>query len=132
MADDDIDGRLVRQRQDMLHAEPRAGFAALSEKLLDGLLVACADILRIRDDPLAGLQIHERRRVAERKINFTPVQNLIDDHVMLLAAEMRQRRTDFFNVVEQIGKNHDQSAAAALLRKAVQRYGQIRLIRRLV
>ena len=101
-------------------------------KPFHGLLVACADILRIRDDPFACLQIHERRRVAEREVDLLPVQNLIDDHVMLLAAEMRQRGADFLDVVEQIGENDDEAAAAALLREAVQRHGQIRLIRRLV
>ena len=119
MADNDINGRLIRQRQHMLHAQPCAGFAALSEKLLHSLLVTCADVFRIRDDALPCFQIHERRRVAERKIDFLPIQNLIDDDIMLLAAEMRQRGTDFFNVVEQIGKNDHETAAAALFREAM-------------
>jgi hypothetical protein len=67
---------------------------------------------RRRDNPpRAGFQVHKDPRFSERKFDFISIQDLEDQNLMALKAELLKPQQHFFGGLQQVGKKQNYAPA---------------------
>src|SRR5262245_9769317 len=102
--------RVGAQRQvvDVLH---QAVALQLAHEVLHLLEVAVAQRARVGEQFRHLLQAAEKRGLLEGEVQFGGVQDLHDDHLVALVAQMLQAGEDVVEFVEAVGEQHDDAAA---------------------
>ena len=99
----------------------RAFLTALVDGLLQLRFIGNARERGIEFEFLAGFHIDKLRDALKGKLQFRRVEDLQEDDVMHLFAEMRDGPEDGFGVVKQIGHDDDQPSPERPLRQGVKR-----------
>ena len=94
----------------VIDVEHGALFAALVDGLLQLLLVGVARAHGVEFEFLAGLEVDEFGDAVDRKLQLHRVENLEQDDVVHLFAEVRERVENRVRVVEAIAEQHDEAA----------------------
>ena len=128
MAEDQVKNRLITQGQNMFHIEIRTDSPAVSEKILQGDLISGADFFRVGNDFFATFEVFKGSDIAEREVEFFPVEDLIDDDIMSFAPEMRQHGAKIFRVFEEVAEQDDQCSFAEFFGELVQGVAEAALV----
>ena len=125
VSDYEINGLLITESHDMFNAQAGADLAAAIEEILNGGLVAGADVFGGGDDAFAAFKVFEGADFAEGEVEFGTVEDLVDDHVMAAAAEMGEGGLEFVAIVEEIAEDDDDAAAFGLFGKTMKGRGHV-------
>ena len=86
-----------------------------------GVRIGLADMPRLGGHPLIRLDVPERGIVAEGERALQGIQDVHDDHFVLLVPEMLERGKDPVGIIHQVAQNDHESAAPDPFRDEVQR-----------
>jgi exopolysaccharide production protein ExoZ len=80
--------------------------------LVQGLQITLADADRIGQEFRQLFEAAKQRHVAEREIDFGGIEHVEEHHLVLLIAQVLQAGEDVRHIVEQVGEDEDDAAAA--------------------
>ncbi len=81
------------------------------DKFIDLLSVRGANEAGINLQTLAGFHINKPRCLLERKLDLRLVEDVKQNHLVMLVTKMVQRSNDLFGVIVQVADQNDQTTA---------------------